>query len=156
VGDFCLCKMEKQDLSQKFEDAVNLLGYLLIDFIVRGDSNLKIIELYVDNEVGINSDDCSLIAREINNLIETKKLIDSNYRLVVSSPGVDRPLKYLVQYKKHLNRKFELEYIKNNQVMNFSGRLTGIVDDRLFFRDKKNEIEIKFENIKKAKVLISF
>lgn len=148
--------MEKQDLSQKFEDAVNSLGCLLIDFIVRGDSNLKIIELYVDNEVGINSDDCSLIAREINNLIETKKLIDSNYRLVVSSPGVDRPLKYLVQYKKHLNRKFELEYIKNNQVMNFSGRLTGIVDDRLFFRDKKNEIEIKFENIKKAKVLISF
>ncbi len=148
--------MEKQEISRKFEDVVNSLGYLLIDVIFRGDSKLRIVEIYVDNEAGINSTDCSIISKELDNLIEGENLIESNYRLDVSSPGVDRPLKYLIQYKKHLNRKFEVQHLINGELQKLNGTLTNIVDDQLFFLDKKNEVKINFGDIKKAKVLISF
>ena len=148
--------MEKQEISQKFEDVVNSLGYLLVDFVIRGDSKLRIIELYIDNETGINSDDCTLVSKEIDNLIEKENLIESNFRLDVSSPGVDRPLKYLVQYKKHLNRKFEMQYMLGEEVRHFTGTLVNIVDDHLFFQNKQEELKVNFEDVKKAKVLISF
>ncbi|MFA3782484.1 ribosome maturation factor RimP [Melioribacteraceae bacterium 4301-Me] len=148
--------MEKQDLLQKFEAVVNSLNYLFIDLRVRGDSKLKIIELFVDNEKGITSEDCTIISKEIKATIEKYGLIESDYRLDVSSPGVDRPLKYLEQYKKHLNRKFELEYMENEQLHDFVGRLINITGNQLSFSNKQGEIKINFDNIKKARVLISF
>lgn len=148
--------MEKAKLNQLFEEVINSLGYLLIDIVVRGDNHLRIFELYIDNEKGITTDDCVLVSRAINEKIEEEKIIDSNYRLDVSSPGIDRPLKFLVQYQKHLNRKFEVQYKVDDQVKKLTGKLLRIEADNLFFSEKNDEVKINFNNIMKAKVLISF
>lgn len=148
--------MEKAKLNQLFEEVINSLGYLLIDIVVRGDNHLRIFELYIDNEKGITTDDCVLVSRAINEKIEEEKIIDSNYRLDVSSPGIDRPLKFLVQYQKHLNRKFEVQYKVDDQVKKLRGKLLRIEADNLFFSEKNDEVKINFNNIIKAKVLISF
>jgi len=148
--------MEKAKLNQLFEEVINSLGYLLIDIVVRGDNHLRIFELYIDNEKGITTDDCVLVSRAINEKIEEEKIIDSNYRLDVSSPGIDRPLKFLVQYQKHLNRKFEVQYKVDDQVKKLTGKLLRIEADNLFFSEKNDEVKINFNNIIKAKVLISF
>lgn len=148
--------MEKAKLNQLFEEVINSLGYLLIDIVVRGDNHLRIFELYIDNEKGITTDDCVLVSRAINEKIEEEKIIDSNYRLDVSSPGIDRPLKFLVQYQKHLNRKFEVQYKVDDQVKKLMGKLLRIEADNLFFSEKNDEVKINFNNIIKAKVLISF
>ncbi|MBI5807084.1 MAG: hypothetical protein HZA74_01665 [Ignavibacteriales bacterium] len=148
--------MEKAKLNKLFEEVINSLGYLLIDIVVRGDNHLRIFELYIDNEKGITTDDCVLVSRAINEKIEEEKIIDSNYRLDVSSPGIDRPLKFLVQYQKHLNRKFEVQYKVDDQVKKLTGKLLRIEADNLFFSEKNDEVKINFNNIIKAKVLISF
>ncbi|MCX7875184.1 MAG: hypothetical protein N2321_03335 [Melioribacteraceae bacterium] len=148
--------MEKVKLFQIFEEIINSNGYLLIDLNLRGDNHLKIIEVFIDNEKGITTDDCVFISRVLNEKIEEEKLFETNYRLDVSSPGIDRPLKYLVQYNKHINRKFEVHYKENDSNKKLTGKLLRINDDNLFFEDKNEEIKIKFENIIKAKVLISF
>ncbi len=88
---------------------------VLIDVVLRGDSRNRIIEIYVDNEDGITLDDCSLISRKINEGIERDEVIKSKYRLDVSSPGTERPLKYLLQYKKHIGRKLEVDFLENDE-----------------------------------------
>lgn len=149
-------KMEKAKLIQIFEEVINSLGYLLIETVIRGDNHLRIIELYIDNEKGITTDDCVLVSRAINEKIEEEKIFESNYRLDVSSPGIDRPLKFLVQYQKHLNRKFEVQYKFEDQIKKLTGKLSRIEANNLFFIEKKDEVKINFNNIIKAKVLISF
>lgn len=83
--------MEKVQIFTKFEEIVASLGFLLIDVVLRGDNHLRIIEVYIDSEKGITVDDCSLVSRALNELIEAEDLIGGSYRLDVSSPGVDRP-----------------------------------------------------------------
>lgn len=156
MGDFYLCTMEKAKLFQIFEEIIISNGYLLIDLNLRGDSHLKIIEVFIDNEKGITTDDCALISRALTEKIEQDNLIDSNYRIDVSSPGIERPLKFLVQFNKHINRKFEVQYKVENEIKKFTGKLIKIKDDNLFFEDKKEELKINFSSIVKAKVLISF
>jgi ribosome maturation factor RimP len=148
--------MEKQQIHSKIEEIVTALGFVLIDLTFRGDNHLRIVEVYIDSEKGIDTEDCAKASRAINESIELEDLIETSYRLDVSSPGVERPLKFLLQYKKHINRKFDVEYKVGEEIQNYVGKLIRIEDDDLFFAEKEGERKIKFENIVKAKVIISF
>ncbi|MBX3008762.1 MAG: hypothetical protein KF816_12135 [Melioribacteraceae bacterium] len=148
--------MEKQIIHAKIEEIVEQNGFLLIDVIHRGDAHLKIIEVYIDGARGINTDDCMKVSRIIEEMIDTEKLIVGNYRLDVSSPGVDRPLKYLAQYSKHINRSFELELLSEGLPKYSKAKLLRVDGEDLFFIVKDSEIKINFNEIKKAKVIISF
>ncbi|KUG25063.1 hypothetical protein ASZ90_005133 [hydrocarbon metagenome] len=74
----------------------------------------------------------------------------------MSSPGVDRPLKYLKQYTKHLNRDFMIKYEVEEEVKKQKGKLIQIIDEKLLFQFGKEEILIPFNKIIEAKVQISF
>ncbi|MDQ7818247.1 MAG: ribosome maturation factor RimP [Melioribacteraceae bacterium] len=148
--------MEKVQIFTKFEEIVASLGFLLIDVVLRGDNHLRIIEVYIDSEKGITVDDCSLVSRALNESIEAENLIDTSYRLDVSSPGVDRPLKFLAQYVKHLNRKFEVEHKDRDEIKKLIARLIRVDGEHLYFQEKTNEFKINYKDIIKAKVLISF
>lgn len=145
----------KQEISKKLKDAIEQLGYLLIDIDFRGDDRNVILEIYIDNEKGILTSDCVDVSRVCGDMIEVENLIESKYRLDVSSPGIDRPLKYIQQYSKNINRYFELEF-ENQIAEKFEGKLLSVDNDILKFEiDNKTE-EVNFKNIKSAKVLVRF
>jgi ribosome maturation factor RimP len=132
-------------------------GLLLVDFLFRGFNNSIVIEIYIDGEKSVSVEDCAKISREINDLIEAENLIDSAYRLEVSSPGVDRPLKFLQQYLKHINRSFDLQLAEEQGTSKkVTGKLLKIEGENLFFLIQKEETLVPYNTIKKAKVIISF
>ncbi len=143
------------EISQKLQDAVEKLGYFFIDIEFRGDDRNRIIEIYIDNEVGINTDDCVGVTRVCGDLIEEENLIESKYRLDVSSPGTERPLKFIQQYKKHIGRKIEFEF-ESQAVEKFEGILKEINNDILKFEIDNKIEEVKFNNIKSAKIIVRF
>ena len=138
--------------AKKISEKNNLL---LLEVLFRGTERNRVIEIFIDGEDNLSADDCARISREINKVIEEKELLDSAYRLDVSTPGVDRPLKYLKQYKKHINRKFEVRYKSSDNKKSITGKLVKIEDDNLYFYSSREQV-IKFEDIIKAKVLVSF
>ena len=148
--------MEKQLIIKKIEEIVSSNGFIPIEIVFRGDNHLPVIEVYIDGEKGITAVECAVISKVINDEIEASNLVDSNYRLDVSSPGVERSLKFLLQYIKHINRKFEINYTDSEGEKRITGKLIRIDGDNLFFVEKNSEYKINFNNITKAKVLISF
>ena len=131
-------------------------GFFLIDIIFRGYESSRVIEIFIDGEKNISAEDCAAVSRELNNAIDAQNLIASNYRLDVSSPGTDRPLIYLKQYLKHINRKFDIAYNQNNETKKLNGKLIDISGENLTFLSDNKQIIINFNNIKKAKVIASF
>ena len=138
--------------AQEISEKNNLF---LLEVLFRGTEKNRVIEIFIDGEDNLSADDCARISREINQVIEKNELLDSAYRLDVSTPGVDRPLKYLKQYKKHIDRKFEVRYKSGENKKSITGKLVKIEDDNLYFYSGKEQV-IKFEDIIKAKVLVSF
>lgn len=126
----------------------------LIDFIVRGSETSRVIEIFIDGEKNISADECAQVSREISKQIDEMSLLKS-YRLDVSSPGVDRPLIYLKQFPKHINRMFEIEFNSSGSSSTFKGKLVSVEDEVLSFQTNK-EIKIKYTDIITAKVLVSF
>ncbi len=143
-----------ENIREIIQQVVDHNQFFLIDFIVRGSENSRVIEVFIDGEKNISADECALVSREICRQIDETSLLKS-YRLDVSSPGVDRPLIYLKQFPKHINRIFEIEFRTSGSSSSFKGRLVAIEDDLLTFQ-AGNEIKLKHQDIIKAKVIVSF
>ncbi len=146
----------KENISKISEEIAQKFGFFIVEIIFRGDQRKRIIEVFVDGEKNISADDLAQISREINSVIEGQNLIKESYRLDVSTPGVERPLKYLKQFPKHINRNFEITYKSGDVEKTITGKLLGIKGEELTFLSEKNNLIVEFKNITKAKVLISF
>lgn len=146
----------KQKIAQIAKDTSERNNLFLIDLILRGNESKRIIEVYIDGEVIVTADTLAAISREIDDRIYKEELISGSYRLDVSTPGVERPLKYLQQYMKHIGRKMQMKVNLNGGEREFTGKLLRIEESNLFFEIENVESLIKFEQIISAKVIISF
>jgi len=129
--------MIEQKINALIEQPLNSLGYELVRTKLIGND---IIQILIDNDAGINIQDCTKATRLINNILQVAEIND--YGLEVSSPGADRPL-----IKPEHFLKFIGEYIKltANELIDgqkkFIGKLTN-------FNKETNDIEITLENKK--------
>ena len=147
--------LNKNKIANKIKEETENLGYLFIEIDFRGDTRNHILEIYIDNEVGITTVDCARVSRAVGDMIEEEELIESKYRLDVSSPGIDRPLKYIQQFERNIGRSFELQLEDEND-SKFEGKLLELDNDDLKFQIKKEVKVINIKNIKSAKVLVRF
>ena len=146
----------KENIVRISNEIAEKLNFFVIDINFRGDSRKKIIEVFVDAEKNIDADNLAEISREINSIIEEQDIIQQAYRLDVSTPGVDRPLKFLKQFPKHINRNIEVTYKTGNETNTITGKLLSVESEELTFLSDKKEVLIEFKNITTAKVIISF
>ena len=146
----------KENIVRISNEIAEKLNFFVIDITFRGDNRKKIIEVYVDAEKNIDADNLAEISREINSVIEEQGIIQQAYRLDVSTPGVDRPLKFLKQFPKHINRNFDVTYKTGDEIKTITGKLLSVEREELMFLSDKKEILIEFKNITTAKVIISF
>lgn len=146
----------KENIVKISDEIVRNSNFFIVDVLFRGDQRKRIIEIFVDGEKNVSAEDLAEISREINRVIEEKDLIKESYRLDVSTPGVDRPLKFLKQFPKHLSRNFEITYYVDKEEKKITGKLVEINGEELTFLSEKNNLLIEYKNITKAKVLISF
>jgi ribosome maturation factor RimP len=51
-----------------------------------------LLRVYLDSPNGINISDCSRVSRQLSTVLDVEDIIQGNYTLEVSSPGIDRPL----------------------------------------------------------------
>ncbi len=146
-----------KNIRELVEQVVLNTGFFLIDLIIRGEKKNRVVEVYIDSETNVSAEDCAAISREIDRKFEEETIFESGYRLEVSSPGISRPLKYLKQFPKHTNRKFDITYRDSDSVLKFSGTLKSVEGNYLvFLKSNREELKIDFSNIIKAKVIISF
>lgn len=147
--------LNKKEILEKTKEMTEDLGYLFIDMDFRGDSRNRILEIYIDNEAGVTVDDCKNVSRAVGDMIEEDGLIVSRYRLDVSSPGIDRPLKYIQQFKRNIGRSFELK-LEDESSSKLEGKLLEVANNDLKFQIKKEIKVINIKNIRSAKVLVRF
>lgn len=138
------------------EKVVQNNGFMLIDLVLRGTERKRVIEVFMDGEKDVSADDCAKVSREIESDLKDLMAKNPDYRLDVSSPGINRPLKFLEQYPKHVNRKFDVAYMSGEEKKVLSGKLAAVEGDYLTFVANNKEVIINFNNIVKSNVVISF
>lgn len=136
------------------------LGYELVDLQLQQDGKQLALRLFIDKPAGITLDDCVEVSREVSAILEVEDPIRSAYRLEVSSPGLDRPLKKSADFQRFVGRKAKLksrDLIDPDQRgttrKTFVGTLLGFEDGnvRLELSDKQGGvINIPLSDLDKA------
>ena len=96
----------------------------VVGLVCRGEGKAPVIELFIDNEQGVTLDLCREVSRDLQPLLD-KELPGARYRLVVSSPGLERPLRHPWQYRKHVGRTLDLILVAEGSAT-VSGRLMAV------------------------------
>ena len=92
------------------------------------------VQVFIDTDAGVKIEQCAEASRELNRVLENAQLVDGAFRLEVSSPGLDRPLKLLRQYKKNIGREFNVRYQAQAETKALRGTLQGVDESRITFQ----------------------
>ncbi len=125
----------------------------LIELTFKKSKYGKVIEVFIDTETGVSSDVCADLSRDFNEVLETFDFLQGKYNLVVSSPGLDRPLKFPKQYPKHKGHLLVIKHKMNDAVVMTTGLLTEVSETGIVIETEDGENkEFSFEDILQANV----
>ena len=94
-----------EHIEQRIAEAVGERNLYLLEILRRGRQNSTVLEVIVDAEEGVDLDALAELSRSVGGILdEEEEAIKGRYRLEVSTPGLDRPLKHDWQYRKNIGR----------------------------------------------------
>ena len=106
------------------------LEFELVDVEYVKEGSIYYLRAYIDKEGGITVNDCELVAREMNDLLDAEDFIPDSYTFEVSSPGLGRPLKKEKDYVRNMGKEVEIRtYRAINRSKEFYGLLTAYDND---------------------------
>ena len=111
-------------------------GLEVFDVQFRREAGGMILRVQIDKpgpaataEESVSVEDCARISRDLSALLDVEDVVPTAYTLEVSSPGLDRPLRGDVDYRRFAGRraKIVMREAVDGQTF-FKGRLGGVDD----------------------------
>jgi ribosome maturation factor RimP len=125
----------------------------LIEVAVRGERGSPVAEVFVDADNGVTSGLCEVISRELSLALDAGSLFRGRYYLVVSSPGIERPLKFPRQYPRNVGRSMSVKVRHEGSVEQLRGTLLEAAADEIVLETSgEDRRRIRFEDIAEARV----
>jgi ribosome maturation factor RimP len=145
-------------LDHLLRQEVELLGYELvgIELIGQGKGAL-LLRVYIDHEDGINLDDCVQVSHQVSGVLDVEDPIKENYRLEVSSPGMDRPLFTLMDFERFKGSKARLKTrSKLEGKHRFNGVLQGVEAEQVLIEEDGILYRLPLDEIDTARLVPEF
>ena len=153
-------------VQQLVEPILAELKLELVDLEFKREGRDWFLRLFIDKEGGVTLDDCADVSRELGVVLEVEDVIETAYRLEVSSPGLDRPLKKAQDYERYKGRLVKVKTYekldpdgRGHERKTFEGQLLGLEGGKVRIQqmDKKGGVvELQLDGIAKANLEIEF
>lgn len=118
-----LARMERE-LADIAAPALAAEGLELVAVQYRGESQGRVLRIYVDRPGGVSLDDCAFASRQLGDLLDVYFTTDASYRLEVSSPGEDRPLVTEAHFNRFSGHRAE---VRTREKLEGRARFTGSI-----------------------------
>ncbi len=143
---------------EKVVPIIEQMGYDVVDIEYSKKSDGMNLVFYIDNDQGIQIEDCEKVSKEIDELIEQLNPTDDQpYILSISSPGIDRPLKTIRDYNRNLGKEISITlFSKINGIKKFEGVLENFDEKTVTIIYKGEPLIIEKDKIAHIVPIIKF
>lgn len=134
------------------ESIASKFGVEIFDVHFRKEQHGYVLRIFIDKQ-GIDIEDCAAFSREVSRWLDKEDIIPLKYNLEVSTPGLNRPIRSIEDFKKYIGRKCKIETLNkdNEGRKHFTGVIKEVEGNNVVLEMKKDEIvNIPFANIKKS------
>lgn len=97
------------------QEKIEKIGYELYDVEYAKEGKNYFLRIFIDQEKGIDLEDCEKVNHEINDLLDEANYIKDPYFLEVSSPGIERVLRKEKHLQQNKGKKIEIKKFKKDE-----------------------------------------
>ena len=116
----------EQQTEALLEPIIEELGFELVDVEYVKEGGTWYLRAYIDKPGGITVDDCELVSRAANDILDEKDFVEDSYVFEVSSPGLGRPLKKEKDFARRMGEEVEIRTFRPiNRQKEFVGILNA-------------------------------
>lgn len=131
-------------------------NFELVDVEYVKEGGTWYLRAYIDKESGITVNDCELVAREMNEVLDKEDYIEDSYIFEVSSPGLGRPLKKEKDYVRSMGKEVEIRtYRAIDKKKEFYGILTAY-DEKIVTIQTEEDETLTFAKTDIALIRLAF
>ena len=111
-------RLQRNEILEIVESVIQPVGYTCLE--VEWVASEKILRVYIDSENGVDMDDCLEVTRSLNEVESIDEKVPGLYRLEISSPGVDRPLRLAEHFNEVIGQDISVKLTEKS-----NGRKVG-------------------------------
>lgn len=141
----------EEKVEELIRDKIENMGYDLYDVEYAKEGPNYYLRIFIDNQKGIDLEDCEKVSNEINEKLDEADYIKEQYFLEVSSPGIERILKKDKHLEQNIGKQVEAKLFKKDQNgnKNYIGELKSFNQETVTI----DEIKIERKNIAQLKTV---
>lgn len=109
--------MMRSNINDNIEKIIQSLGASLYDTEVVSEFDETILRVMITKQGGVNIDDCAEVSRELSLFLDVNPPMEHEYRLEVSSPGIERKLIKPKHFIQSIGEKVKLKIVEVGQVI---------------------------------------
>ena len=141
-------------LEPELEQTLSDFGYELVQARLGGRIGSRTLTLLIEKPGGVTVADCQYMAERLSVLLDTLDPIAGRYTLMVSSPGVNRPLTRETDFERFAGERVSIRWSEPGQrARTQQGTLLGIGDDVVRIQVNDEEVPVPLADIEAASIL---
>ena len=130
-------------------------GLELVELNLHGPSSNRALRVDIDRAgpAGVNLDDCQRVSAALGAALDAADVIDARYVLQVSSPGLDRPLRTVDDFRRTTGRRLAVvTRVPTQGRTSFRGVLVGSSHESLrIVDDEVGEVALSLRDVESAR-----
>jgi ribosome maturation factor RimP len=146
-----------RQVTDLIEPILEDMDFELVDVEYLSKQGRWVLVITIDKETGVTIDDCARVSREIGDVIDVKDIIEKEYTLEVSSPGLNRPLKKEKDVIRAMGKKIKVKMAHPVEGRrNFTGYLRNYRDRVLCLEIEGKKVTLPWRDVEKANLIYEF
>ena len=153
-----MAKIEEK-VEERLKETIEKLGYNLYDVEYVKEGPNYYLRVYIDNEKGIDLNDCEKVSNAIDEMLDEANIIKDQYYLEVSSPGIERVLRKDRHLQENIGNQIEIKLFKKDEKGNkdYIGELLKFDQEVVSIKtSEEDEIQIERKNISQIKTVYNW
>lgn len=144
----------EEKVEELIKDKIENMGYSLYDVEYAKEGPNYYLRIFIDNEKGIDLNDCEKVSNEINEKLDEADYIKEQYFLEVSSPGIERILRKDRHLEQNIGKQVEAKLFKKDEKGNKSyiGELKKFDEETITI----DETKIERKNVAQLKTVYNW
>lgn len=135
----------------EIEQTLRDFGYELVLIKFGGPPGNQTLSIYIDKPGGVTTNDCQYMTERLSVVLDLLDPVPGPYQLLVSSPGVNRPLTRDEDFDRFAGRKAAITIRDEaGKRATVRGKLAGLQGDQLLLEGPEGVRQIPTETVEQA------